>query len=408
MSRSSFITVCMSLLAAMAQLGAAPRALAQITDRTIEQIKTESLLRAERGAYPLGGLDLQDVRDALSRISTRDPDEWAGAWSAVADRYASAARAESDPARAASAWKRAWRLYYFAQWPAPTSGGKQRAYQRAIDAYLQSTRALDPPLEVVRIPFEGSQIVGYLRLPREARKPVPLIFAFSGLDSRKETVAESYGQILAHGVGIFVLDGPGTGQAPIKVSPSAERMFSAALDYMQTRPQIDTTRIIASGVSFGGYWATKLAIVERARLLGSVAQSPPVDTTFSAEFIQTKLGTPEYLFDYLPATVAVYEGVNSLESLLRIAPRMSLQTQGLLDKPTAPMLVLGGAHDTQVPLDDLKLLMSSGDRPKEFWINPSGGHLGREASGWTDPVIFARIIIPWELRLLEQSGWKAP
>ena len=61
MSRSSFITVCMSLLAAMAQLGAAPRALAQITDRTIEQIKTESLLRAERGAYPLGGLDLQDV-----------------------------------------------------------------------------------------------------------------------------------------------------------------------------------------------------------------------------------------------------------------------------------------------------------------------------------------------------------
>ena len=103
MSRSSFITVCMSLLAAMAQLGAAPRALAQITDRTIEQIKTESLLRAERGAYPLGGLDLQDVRDALSRISTRDPDEWAGAWSAVADRYASAARAESDPARAASA-----------------------------------------------------------------------------------------------------------------------------------------------------------------------------------------------------------------------------------------------------------------------------------------------------------------
>jgi hypothetical protein len=44
--------------------------------------------------------------------------------------------------------------------------------------------------------------------------------------------------------------------------------------------------------------------------------------------------------------------------------------------------------------------------PKEFWINPQGGHLGREAKGWTDPVILAKVIIPWELRLLEQSGYK--
>jgi len=29
--------------------------------------------------------------------------------------------------------------------------------------------------------------------------------------------------------------------------------------------------------------------------------------------------------------------------------------------------------------------------------------LGREAKGWTDPVIFSKVIIPWELRLLESS-----
>jgi hypothetical protein len=47
--------------------------------------------------------------------------------------------------------------------------------------------------------------------------------------------------------------------------------------------------------------------------------------------------------------------------------------------------------------------MRTGDVPKEAWINPSGGHLGREARGWTDPVIFSKVIIPWELRLIEQS-----
>jgi hypothetical protein len=29
---------------------------AQVSDRNIEEIKAESLLRAQRGAYPLGGL----------------------------------------------------------------------------------------------------------------------------------------------------------------------------------------------------------------------------------------------------------------------------------------------------------------------------------------------------------------
>ena len=67
------------------------------------------------------------------------------------------------------------------------------------------------------------------------------------------------------------------------------------------------------------------------------------------------------------------------------------------------MLVVTGARDTQVPISDIELLMRSGDVPKEAWINPRGGHLGREAQGWTDPVIFSKVIIPWELRMIQQS-----
>jgi dipeptidyl aminopeptidase/acylaminoacyl peptidase len=183
-------------------------------------------------------------------------------------------------------------------------------------------------------------------------------------------------------------------------------MLSACLDYLTKRSEIDSKRIIFSGVSFGAYWGAKMAIVEKARLLGSVAQSPPVDQTFSSEFVEKKLSTPEYLFDYLPASLNVYEGVNDLKQLLAFAPKMSLKAQGLLDKPTTEMLVLAGAKDTQVLLSDVQMLMSSGDRPKDYWINPQGGHLGREVVGWTDPVIFSKVIIPWELRLLEKSGWR--
>lgn len=376
---------------------------AQAPERTIDEIKTEALARAQRGAYPLGGLDPKDVAEALSLIRTRDRDEWARGWSQVAQKYEDEARRAASPAAAAAAYRRAWRLYYFAQWPVPNSEGKRAAYQKALDAYARYGQSLQPALTTVRIPFEGSSIVAYMRMPESARGPVPMILAISGLDSRKETVAESYAEVLQHGVGFIAVDGPGTGQAPIKVSTSADRMFSAVLDYLATDPRVDRSRIIVSGVSFGGYWAAKLAVTEKARLLGSVAQSPPVDETFSVAFLRQTLGNREYLFDLVPAFLSVYEGVESVPDLERVGPAMSLKAMGLLQKPTTSMLVVGGAKDTQVPIADLELLMRSGDVPKEAWINPSGGHLGREPRGWTDPVIFSRVIIPWELRLIEQS-----
>src|SRR5690349_5992184 len=174
---------------------------AQTTDRTIEEIKSETLARAQTGAYPTLGIQPADASAALERIKSRDPDEWAAAWSAVADGYMVKAKAAGDPKEADANFVRAWRLYYFAQWPAPISNGKKAAYERAIDAYLQHAKNFDPPLEVVRIPFRSSEIVGYLRLPANAPRPLPLVLAISGLDSRKETVAETYAAALAEGIG---------------------------------------------------------------------------------------------------------------------------------------------------------------------------------------------------------------
>jgi pimeloyl-ACP methyl ester carboxylesterase len=375
--------------------------LAQVPERTIDEIKVETQARAERGAYPLGGLAPADVRDALAQISTRDRDDWARGWSNVANRYLAAAGKATDDAARDAAYVKAWRLFYFAQWPVAASPGKQQAYRNALDSYLKHAALLQPRMEVIRIPFEGSEIVAYMRLPKVTTGRVPMMIAISGLDSRKETVAETYAALLDHGVGFIAVDSPGTGQAPVKVAPHSERMFSAVIDYLLTRPEVDPKRIAVHGVSFGGYWATKLAIVERDRILGAVAQSPPIDHFFSEKFLREgTLGNREYLFDLAPAFVAVVEGATNVDDLARLMPPLSLVQEGLLGKPMAPMLVVTGVKDTQVPMSDIELLIRSGDVPKDAWINPSGGHLGREARGWTDPVIFTKVILPWELRLL--------
>jgi pimeloyl-ACP methyl ester carboxylesterase len=391
------------LAATLVVLGIVPAAAQQLApQRTLEELKAEAQARADRNGYPLIGLKPDEVREALGRLKSLDRDEWAASWSVIGARYMQKAEAEraSAPEAADKDFMQAWRYYSFARWPVPNSPGKQQAYRKALDAFLAHGKLLDPPLEVLRIPFEGQEIVAYRQMPNSAQ-PAPVVVAICGLDSRKEDMAERFQPMLAHGVGYVAVDMPGTGEAPIKIAPGAERMLSRLIDAVIAMPETDKSRIAVYGGSFGGYWSTILAATERARVKAVVAQSPPIDATFSAQALEQAMANKEYLFDYIPAYMSVYADVATLDDLRAARAKASLQTQGIIGRPMTPMLVIGGVHDTQVPIADIDLLLHSGETPKDAWINPAGGHMGREAKGWTDPVIFKRVTMPWLLRALE-------
>ena len=373
-------------------------------ERTIEEIKVEALKRAQTGMYPMIGLDPADVAEAFSMIKTRDKDEWATAFMNVGDRYMAEGKSleKSDPTKANADFIRAWRIYSFGRWPIPSSPKKKESYRKAIEAFLMHAKFWDPPLEVVHIPYEGAEIIGYLRLPKNAAGPVPMVIAVNGLDSRKEDLSESFAAILPYGIGFLAVDGPGTGQCPIKASPTADKMLSKVIDYLDSRPEVDKNRIAFHGVSWGAYWGTKMAVVERARLKAVSVQSPPTDLFFTRKFLtESLLGNREYLFDQVPALMAIFDNVNSVDEIAAMFEKMSLVNQGILGKPTSPMLVIAGVKDTQVPISDIYELMNGGDVPKEAWINPSGGHLGRQVKVWPDPIIFKKVLLPWIARNLD-------
>jgi len=104
--------------------------------------------------------------------------------------------------------------------------------------------------------------------------------------------------------------------------------------------------------------------------------------------------------------MAIFDNVKTVDEMAEVLPKMSLVKQGLLGKPMAPMLILAGVLDTQVPISDIYLLLNQGDVPKTAWINPQGGHLGRQVKVWPDPVIFKQVIIPWLVRTLEPEPAK--
>jgi esterase FrsA len=372
--------------------------------RTWPELKAETQRRADAQAYPCEGLDPADVRDALSHIDSLDRDQWAAAFSAVGDRHAADARAleTTNAPRAAQEWMEAWRDYAFARWPVPNSPGKQAAYQKSLSAFLAYANHLSPKLEVVRIPFQGKEIVAYLRVPPSAA-PTPLVILSSALDSRKEDAIVDAAAYLPHGIAILAVDMPGTGQSPVKAEPGAEKMYEAVLDWVPSRADLDAKRVVIQGTSWSGYWAAKLGIMDANRLRAAVVQGGPVDDYFSAAWQAKALGTREYLFDLFPARASIY-GVTTLDDFLAYGPRMSLEQEGLLDKPSAPMLVLNGVKDSQVPISDLDKLTHHGTA-KSAWVNPQGFHTGR-GPGWSGDRILQEVIIPWVQQQVSPSEAK--
>lgn len=364
-----------------------------ITTRTLDQAKAEIQRRADRALPPVGGVPPDDVREALAAIASFERDEWALAFARLADRHLERAQAveATAPADARREYWLAWRIFNFARWPVENTPVKRFIYPRALAAFRNYGRLLDPPLEMVRIPFGSEVITGYLRVPAGPR-PAPLVLGISGLDSRKEDVCAHSDAYLAAGLAVLALDMPGTGEAPEPLTADGGTMFSRTLDYIATRSDLDASRVVVQGRSWSGYWAAKLAVTERERLRGTVVHGGPIHGYFQPDWLGPSIDTLEYLYDYLPAKEALF-GVTGREALLAHAPSLSLDALGILDRPSAPMLVVNGAQDSQIPIADAWRLLD-GPGTRDAWINPDGHHMGRSPE-WPAKRIFEEVLLPW-------------
>ena len=388
--------------AAALMLGFAGSSIAQIAPgRTWPELKEAVTERVKAQRYPLTGFDAGEVAEILSRINSLDRDEWARSWMQNGARHAAsgdAADKAGDRAKAREAYLAAWRYHGFGAWPTQNSPDKTIAHARATEAFRAYARIAEPPIEVLRIPLEGKEIVAYLQKPVGVARP-PVVLSVGGLDSYKEYVVEQYGPgYLKAGLAYIALDMPGTGESPLKIDIGAERIYSRVIDAIETRSDVDPARLGFQGVSWGGHWAARMAIAEPKRLKAVVNWAGPVHGYFQRDWQLKALGTREYLFDLFPARASVY-GTETLEAFLAYGPRMSLKDSGALAKPSAPQLLVNGERDTQVPIDDLYVVLQSGSTAKEAWVNPTGGHIGRNRE-WSDGQIFDQVIVPWLARKL--------
>jgi hypothetical protein len=147
-----------ALLSIIATCASAQTPLPQLApERTWPELKEAIRDRVKRQAYPLTGYDIAAVEDILSRIQSRDPEEWARAWSATAEKHLAAAEASraSNPGRARQEYLEAWKYFGFGAWPAQTSSGKKRAHEQAVRAFRSYVVRLALPRRRAALPRDG-------------------------------------------------------------------------------------------------------------------------------------------------------------------------------------------------------------------------------------------------------------
>ena len=367
--------------------------------RPLEEVKAETIRRAGK-LNPLDGIHPEDGAQVAKALKSLDRDEWAAEWSKLGKRAeADAEKLESsggDTNKVRDLYMLAFNYYRIARYPCPVSKATQTAYEHSLRVFRKAATYFDPPLEIVEVPFEGKTLIGYLQVPLAPKKP-PVIMHWGGVDGWKEDRTKAHRLMHHAGFAAFAIDMPGTGENPVKyMDPAADRTFSALIDHLLTRDDIDATRLGVWGGSYGAYWAAKLAHTEAKRLRGAVFQGGNVHYGFQPEWMKPALTERASAAIFGP--IGLFQsrsramGVGSLEEFLEVAPKLSLLTQGLLDHPSAPLLCINGKLDDQAPVDDIYLLLEHGS-PKEARIYPKGVHMGR-GGGTTDEEIW-HLIVNW-------------
>jgi esterase FrsA len=369
-----------------------------MAEKSLEEIKTDILHRAGR-INPFERVAPEDVEQVLANLNSLDPDLWGSEWGKLGAKYEALADEQEKTGRqtqAGETYYLAYEYYRIGRYPVPSSPQKMACYRGALRSFLKAAPTMNPPLRRIEISFEGKKVVGYLQIPKELDRP-PVVLHWGGVDGWKEDRRTNSDILLEKGLACFTIDMPGTGENPCKANdPRAERTFSAAIDYLETRDDIDGKRVAVMGGSFGGYWAAKLAHTEATRLRGAVNWGAGVHRTFQEEWLRPALTLTASQYLMGPASLldarSYIFGVKSLEEVLKIAPTLSLKTQGLLDQPCAPLLCINGKEDDQHPVDDIYLLLEHGS-PKDVRIIADAGHMGRKKGQSNDDVV--RIVTAW-------------
>jgi 2,6-dihydroxypseudooxynicotine hydrolase len=207
-------------------------------------------------------------RDMINlRKKIVDWQTWPQAWAALAEETEARGTETLHKGRlltAADEFARAALYYHFSQYILFSDLDlKKKLHDEKNRVFMRAAHLFRHPIERVVFPFKGIGISAYLRRPAGVTNP-PVVLCIGGADTTKEDYLRFSDLCMDRGLATFAFDGPGQGETFFKMllGPGFEDCISAAIDYLETREEVDANRIGIVGRSLGGYLAPRATAVE--------------------------------------------------------------------------------------------------------------------------------------------------
>lgn len=375
------------------------------------------------GVYPFGDGQLADFEPIIRELIDasgddprilNQPEEYAKPFLPAARQIAERAEEAASNGAAGEArelFLRAAAVYRMARFPIPRSPRGREAWQKGKAAYERGGLLLDPPNVAVAIAFthadrsagdSDAPIQAYLRLPKGSMPDGgwPVVLFICGLDGYRTDHTLRSQQHVDRGYATLMFEIPGTGDCPAAPNDPAspDRLMSSILDWVagtSDRYGLDVSRVVARGISTGGYYAFRVAHTHADRLFAVVAQGGGCHHMFDPAWIgaQDQMEYPfalaeavAYKFGYRDADDAA-----AVASYAAEAAKFSLVGSGIIDAPACRLLVINGMEDSIFPIEDSIIAAMHGTQT-DLVVRGGRAHMGNpEAEGmlyrWIDETL---------------------
>lgn len=295
------------------------------------------------GSAQAKGPNWQALRDALAPFGKRVAELMT-----LSDAdMAAMSPADEQASRAMTAVRclvKAITYYQISAFPGGTVA-RMEAYALSRSLFNELVDIVGPLVDMVierqRIEVDGDVVEGYLVTPAGHQR-YPLAIITNGLEGTAQELAIPLLRYHDSGMAVFIMEMPGTYSYRKPMSQATEAIYHAVIDKVSAHARIDPHRVGFVGVSFGAYWAARMA-GSSTKLRCAVACGAPTHHSFK---VKNTIGIPDIIIKAL---------VNTTGAVTLIDLGMKLKALSLRERYRQikiPLLVINGERDTLLSTQD--------------------------------------------------------